>query len=143
MHSYFYSFRDADYFHQPARTTQLSDSWVLRFNALKRLYRLLTRYFEKVLDKPVGALDVPDLQAAAKDNDVCALLVLCRMTLAVAVQCEKNRAIIERIQCLDDSAQHHLMKAIEQVTICTVSSGSPADSRVDPGDGQSQRISGG
>ncbi|EIW85348.1 HOOK-domain-containing protein [Coniophora puteana RWD-64-598 SS2] len=40
---------------------------------------------------------------------------MCRMTLAVAVQCENNKEIIERIQKLNESDQHHLMKAIEQV----------------------------
>ena len=95
----------------------MSENWVLRFNSLKRLYRLLTQYFEEVLQKPTTALDVPNLQAAAKDCNVSAILVLCRMTLAITVQCEKNREIIERIQCLDEDAQHHLMKAIEQVRV--------------------------
>lgn len=109
---------DANYFCQPARaSSQSSDNWVLRFSALKRLYRLLTQYFEDVLQKPTSSLDVPNLQAAAKDSDVTALLIMCRMTLAVAVQCEKNREIIEHIQRLDEDAQHHLMKAIEQVMV--------------------------
>ncbi|KAI6036784.1 HOOK-domain-containing protein [Pisolithus microcarpus] len=109
---------DANYFCQPARaSSQSSDNWVLRFSALKRLYRLLTQYFEDVLQKPTSSLDVPNLQAAAKDSDVAALLIMCRMTLAVAVQCEKNREIIEHIQRLDEDAQHHLMKAIEQVMV--------------------------
>ncbi|KAG6332241.1 hypothetical protein ID866_6849 [Astraeus odoratus] len=109
---------DTDYFHQHSRIApQLSDNWVLRFNALKRLYRLLTQYFEDVLQRPTSALDVPNLQAAAKDYDVDATLIMCRMTLAIAVQCEKNREIIERIQRLDEGAQHHLMKAIEQVMV--------------------------
>lgn len=110
--------RDADYFRQSSRsnTTQLSDNWVLRFSALKRLYRLLTQYFTDVLQKPTTGLEVPDLQGIAKDNNVGATLVLCRMTIAIAVQSEKNKGIIERIQKLNESAQHQLMKAIEQVS---------------------------
>ncbi|KIO13170.1 hypothetical protein M404DRAFT_12217 [Pisolithus tinctorius Marx 270] len=109
---------DANYFCQPTRASpQPPENWVLRFSALKRLYRLLTQYFEDVLQKPTCSLDVPNLQAAAKDSDVSALLIMCRMTLAVAVQCEKNREIIEHIQRLDEDAQHHLMKAIEQVMV--------------------------
>lgn len=109
---------DANYFCQPARaSSQPPDNWVLRFSTLKRLYRLLTQYVEDVLQKPTSSLDVPNLQAAAKDSDVVALLIMCRMTLAVAVQCEQNREIIEHIQRLDEDAQHHLMKAIEQVMV--------------------------
>lgn len=109
--------RDADYFRQSSRTnaTQLSDNWVLRFSTLKRLYRLLTQYFTDVLQKPTSGLEVPDLQAIAKDYNMSATLVLCRMTIAIAVQSEKNKEIIEKIQKLNESAQHQLMKAIEQV----------------------------
>lgn len=108
--------RDADYFRQSTR--QLSDNWVLRFSTLKRLYRLLTQYFTDVLQKPTSGLEVPDLQAIAKDYNISATLILCRMTIAIAVQSEKNKEIIEKIQKLNESAQHQLMKAIEQVRSC-------------------------
>ena len=109
--------RDAEYFRQSTRanTTQLSDNWVLRFSTLKRLYRLLTQYFTDVLQKPTSGLEVPDLQAIAKDYTIGATLILCRMTIAIAVQSEKNNEIIEKIQKLNEEAQHQLMKAIEQV----------------------------
>ncbi|KAF8837019.1 HOOK-domain-containing protein [Paxillus ammoniavirescens] len=125
---------DTDYFRQSSRTTpQLSDNWVLRFSALKRLYRLLTQYFADVLQKPTSGLEVPDLQAIAKDHSLSATLIMCRMTIAIAVQCEKNREIIERIQKLNEGAQHHLMKAIEQVMV-NISS-----SQGDHGVGESER----
>ncbi|KAH7927726.1 HOOK-domain-containing protein [Leucogyrophana mollusca] len=108
---------DADYFRQTSRSSTLSDNWVLRFSALKRLYRLLTQYFADVLQKPTSGLEVPDLQAIAKDHNVSATLIMCRITIAIAVQCEKNKEIIERIQKLNESDQHHLMKAIEQVMV--------------------------
>ncbi|KAH7906479.1 HOOK-domain-containing protein [Hygrophoropsis aurantiaca] len=108
---------DADYFRQTSRTAILSDNWVLRFSALKRLYRLLTQYFADVLQKPTSGLEVPDLQAIAKDYNVSATLIMCRITIAIAVQCEKNKEIIERIQRLNETDQHHLMKAIEQVMV--------------------------
>jgi len=107
---------DEDYFRQSTKpSSEPSDNWVIRLNGLKRLYRLLTQYFADVLHKPTSGLEVPDLQAIAKDNNALATLVMCRMTLAVAVQCENNKEIIERIQKLNESDQHHLMKAIEQV----------------------------
>lgn len=109
--------RDEDYFRPSSRTNtaQLSDNWVLRFSTLKRLYRLLTQYFTDVFQKPTSSLEVPDLQAIAKDYNVGATLILCRMTIAIAVQSEKNKEIIEKIQKLNEGAQHQLMKAIEQV----------------------------
>jgi len=88
---------------------------VLRFNALKRLYRLLIQYFSDVLNQNTSALQVPDLQAMAKDNAVKDTLIMCRLTISIAVQCENNKNVINRIQSLSDTNQHYLMKAIEQV----------------------------
>ncbi|KAJ7445821.1 HOOK protein-domain-containing protein [Mycena galericulata] len=107
---------DAEYFRQSARpSAQPSDNWVLRFSALKRLYRLMTQYFTDVLQKPTSGLDVPDLQAVAKDHAVQATLTMCRLTIAIGVQCEKNKEFIDKIQGLSETDQHYLMKAIEQV----------------------------
>lgn len=75
----------------------------------------MTQYFADVLQKPTSGLDVPDLQALAKDHSVGSALVLCRITIAIAVQCEGNKEIIEKIQALGEGDQHCLMKAIEQV----------------------------
>ncbi|CDO69034.1 hypothetical protein BN946_scf184834.g41 [Trametes cinnabarina] len=107
---------DADYFRQAGRpSAQLSDNWVLRFSTLKRLYRLMTQYFSEVLHQPTGALDIPDLQAISKDYNVNATLIMCRLAIVIAVQCENNQTIIERIQKLTESEQHSLMRVIEQV----------------------------
>ncbi|KAG5645038.1 hypothetical protein DXG03_007217 [Asterophora parasitica] len=74
--------------------------------------------------KPTGSLDVPDLQAVAKDHNIAATLIMCRMTIAIGVQCEKNKQFIDKIQGLSEADQHHLMKAIEQVMArITVDSG--------------------
>jgi protein HOOK3 len=106
---------DAEYFPQSTRpSAQPSDNWVLRFSALKRLYRLMTQYFADILQKPTSGLDVPDLQAIAKDHSVPATLTMCRLTIAIGVQCEKNKQFIDRIQGLSETDQHYLMKAIEQ-----------------------------
>jgi len=112
---------DADYFRQSRPSAQLSDNWVLRFSTLKRLYRLMTQYFADVLRKPTSGLDVPDLQAIAKDRNATATLIMCRITIAIAVQCEKNKEIIEKIQGLSETNQHYLMRAIEQASFCICS----------------------
>lgn len=107
---------DAEYFPQPSRALQEpSDNWVLRFNAMKRVYRLMTQYFSDLIGQPTDALEVPDLKAVAQDNDVPSILSMCRLTLAIAVHCDKNKEFIEKIQGLSEANQHYLMKAIEQI----------------------------
>ncbi|GAV99992.1 HOOK-domain-containing protein [Lentinula edodes] len=107
---------DPDYFRPTTRfSAQDSANWVLHFSSLKRLYRLMTQYFSDVLQKPTSGLDVPDLQAMAKNADDTATLVMCRLTIAIGVQCEKNKEFIDKIQGLSQVDQHYLMKVIEQV----------------------------
>ncbi len=78
----------------------------------------MTQYITDVLHQPARALEVPDLQAIAKDQNAAAMLLMCRMTITIAVQCENNKDIIGRIQKLEETEQHSLMKAIEQVSGC-------------------------
>jgi protein HOOK3 len=75
----------------------------------------MTQYFADILQKPTSGLDVPDLQALAKDNNVAATLIMCRLTIAIAVHCERNKETIEKIQGMSEADQHCLMRAIEQV----------------------------
>ena len=77
----------------------------------------MTQYFADVLQCPTAGLDVPDLQAIAKNYDVNATLTMCRLTIAIGVQCERNKEIIGKIQALSDNDQHCLKKAIEQVRL--------------------------
>lgn len=75
---------------------------------------MITQYYADVLHQPTAALDVPNLQAIAQDYNIRETLVMCRLTIAIAVQSETNKAVIERIQQLSETDQHALMKAIEQ-----------------------------
>jgi protein HOOK3 len=82
---------------------------------MKRVYRLMTQYFSNLIGQSTEALEVPNLMAMAQDNDVPSILSMCRLTLAIAVHCDKNKEFIEKIQGLSEADQHPLMKAIEQV----------------------------
>lgn len=115
---------DPDHFHEVSRpSAQPSENWVLRFSFLKLLYRRMTQYFSGVLHQPSSGLDVPDLQSMAQDHNVTATLIMCRLTIAIAVQCERNKEVVEKIQGLSETEQHSLMKAIEQVMAKVKASG--------------------
>jgi len=75
----------------------------------------MTQYFADVLQKSTSNLDVPDLQLIAKDHNLSATLTMCRLTIVIGVQCEKNKEFIDKIQALNETDQHYIMKAIEQV----------------------------
>ncbi|KAJ3104069.1 hypothetical protein HK100_004106, partial [Physocladia obscura] len=92
------------------------DNWVLRFNALKKTYKLMTTYYEEVLAQPyVRLLPAPNLTAIARDNDSLETLSLSVLVITLAVQSENNQQHIARIQHLAPEQQHALMLAIEQI----------------------------
>ncbi|GEM12012.1 hypothetical protein Rt10032_c18g6029 [Rhodotorula toruloides] len=122
---------DAEYFRPLANSASnakaLSENWVLRFNNLKRLYKLIVRYFEDVLHSSTAGLLTPNLQQVAKneddsDDEVCKLAGL---VLALTVQSDKKQQHITRIQSLEEWIQRELMYSIEQV----MSKVRPADIR--------------
>jgi hypothetical protein len=74
------------------------------------------QYFNEILQQPTDRLDVPDLRAIAKDCSQQDILALCKLTIAAAVQSDRKKEVIEKIQKLSEDDQGQLMKAIEQVT---------------------------
>jgi protein HOOK3 len=75
----------------------------------------MTQYFSNVLRQPTSGLEVPDLQAMAKDNDLESTLLMCRLIVAIAVNCSKNEQFIANIQTLGQTDQQQLMRSIERV----------------------------
>jgi len=76
----------------------------------------MTQYVADVLQKPTTSLEVPDLQAIAKESDLQATLAMCRLLIMIGVQCERNKEFIDKIRGLEEGDQHLIMKAIEQVS---------------------------
>ncbi|KAI9504693.1 hypothetical protein BX070DRAFT_189654, partial [Coemansia spiralis] len=97
------------------RSADIGDNWVLKLNNLKKLYKLVTRYYEEVLGYPASNLTEPNISAIAKDGNVDELLKLCQLILTLAVQCERNQVYIGKIMSLGEEDQRSLMVSIESV----------------------------
>lgn len=109
---------DDNYFKHPSRAaSQLAENWVLRLASLKRLFRLITQYFVDALNQPSSSLDVPDLQAIARDHDALHTMAVCRLVLAIAVQSEGKQEVVEHIKKLSERHQSALMRSIEEVCL--------------------------
>ncbi|KAJ1812271.1 hypothetical protein LPJ75_003731, partial [Coemansia sp. RSA 2598] len=93
----------------------IGDNWILKMNNLKKLYKLVTKYYEDVLGYPASNLAEPNLAAIAKNEDPEELLKLCHLVLTLAVQCERNQVYIGKIMSLDEDDQRSLMVSIESV----------------------------
>lgn len=95
--------------------TDTSDNWMIRFNNLKKLHKLVIRYYEEIMGQDIECIPVVNLNAIAKDADAKDLLRLCQLVVAVAVQSENNNMYIEMIQSLTQKSQHALMVSIEEI----------------------------
>ncbi|KAF9153147.1 hypothetical protein BGX21_001686, partial [Mortierella sp. AD011] len=108
----------------------MGDNWVHKYNNLKKLHKLVTRYLEEKLGQSLVKLDPPNLNAIAKDGDSIEVLKLCELVIAVAVQCDRNQFYIQRIQTLPHSVQRALMHSLELI-IEALNSGSVRDSEME------------
>ncbi|KAI9262267.1 hypothetical protein BDA99DRAFT_71902 [Phascolomyces articulosus] len=97
------------------RSADVGDNWVLKINNLKKLHKLVSRYYEEVLDRDSDNLPSINLNAIAKDADMKETIKLCQLVICIAVMCNKNQIYIAKIQHLSQTAQHALMLSIEDV----------------------------
>lgn len=122
---YLYKYSDPKWF-KLIRSADVGDNWVLKINNLKKLHKLVSRYYEEVLDRDSENLPAVNLGAISKDADVRETIKLCQLVICIAVMCNKNQIYIGKIQSLSQSAQHALMLSIEDAM--KVISGAQADS---------------
>ncbi|KAG2190096.1 hypothetical protein INT46_005088 [Mucor plumbeus] len=96
------------------RSADVGDNWVLKINNLKKLYKLVSRYYEEVLDMSFTNLPEVNLNAIAKDSDPRGIIQLCKYILTIAVMCSDNLKYIQNIQLLSEGSQNHIKKFIEE-----------------------------
>ncbi|KAL2911966.1 hypothetical protein HK105_208576 [Polyrhizophydium stewartii] len=91
-------------------------NWVLKFNSIKRLYKLITSYFEEFLGQNISSIGIDghQLQQIAEGEPEL-VLKLSHIVIALAVQSENNQRFIAKIQSLSQYDQHELMLAIESI----------------------------
>ncbi|KAI9227545.1 MAG: hypothetical protein DHS80DRAFT_1657, partial [Piptocephalis tieghemiana] len=109
------------------RGHEVGENWVMRFNNLKRLHRLLIRHFEEHSESSASerggeptnldglAKDTPNLTIIAKESDPAELVKLCQLVVYIACQGETASDCVAKIQRLTQTSQKAMMFAIERV----------------------------
>jgi protein HOOK3 len=120
---------DAKWF-RVSKPTESGDNWVLRVNNLKKIHKMLTRYYDEVLNLSTANLTSPNLNAIAKENNIDELINLCKLIVTAAVQCERRQTYIVEIQRLEPEVQQVLMLSIEEVMAVVVSNVMDAESEM-------------
>ncbi|XP_060760429.1 protein Hook homolog 2-like isoform X2 [Neoarius graeffei] len=105
---------------------EAGDNWRIRVSNLKKILQSMLEYYHDVLGQQVADEHVPDVSLIGEMGDVTELGRLLQLVLGCAVSCEKKQEHIQQIMTLEESVQHVVMTAIQELlTKEPVESGSP------------------
>ncbi|XP_037583508.1 protein Hook homolog 2 isoform X2 [Cebus imitator] len=82
---------------------------------LKTVLRSLVEYSQDVLAHPVSEEHLPDVGLIGEFSDPAELGKLLQLVLGCAISCEKKQEHIQRIMTLEESVQHVVMEAIQEL----------------------------
>uniref|UniRef100_A0A671W0L8 Hook microtubule-tethering protein 1 n=1 Tax=Sparus aurata TaxID=8175 RepID=A0A671W0L8_SPAAU len=90
----------------------VEDNWRLKMNNLKKILQMMVDYYNEV-----GCyFPLPDVALAAENLDAVELGRLLQLVLGCAVKCERKQEYIQIIMTLEESVQHVVMTAIQEVS---------------------------
>ncbi|XP_026644999.1 protein Hook homolog 2 isoform X4 [Microtus ochrogaster] len=92
-----------------------SPSWRLKVRKLEKILQSLMGYSKDVLGHPVSEQLLPDVSLIGEFSDPAELGKLLQLVLGCAISCEKKQEYIQRIMTLEESVQHVVMEAIQEL----------------------------
>uniref|UniRef100_A0A8C9U2L8 Hook microtubule-tethering protein 1 n=1 Tax=Scleropages formosus TaxID=113540 RepID=A0A8C9U2L8_SCLFO len=95
----------------------VTDNWRLKMNNLKKILQMVVDYYNEVLMQQISDFPLPDLALLAERSDPVELGRLLQLILGCAVKCERKQEYIKIIMTLEESVQHVVMTAIQEVAM--------------------------
>ncbi|XP_070765653.1 protein Hook homolog 1 isoform X1 [Enoplosus armatus] len=95
--------------------TDVEDNWRLKMNNLKKILQMVVDYYNEVLTQEISDFPMPDLALVAEHSDPVELGRLLQLILGCAVRCEHKQEYIQIIMTLEESVQHVVMTAIQEL----------------------------
>uniref|UniRef100_A0A673ZAQ1 Hook microtubule-tethering protein 1 n=1 Tax=Salmo trutta TaxID=8032 RepID=A0A673ZAQ1_SALTR len=90
----------------------VGNNWRLKMNNLKKILQMMVDYYNEIQEFPL-----PDLVKVAQHSDPVELGRLLQFTLGCAVKCERKQEYIQVIMTLEESVQHVVMTALQEVRL--------------------------
>ncbi|KAM5239190.1 LOW QUALITY PROTEIN: protein Hook homolog 2 [Ctenodactylus gundi] len=90
-------------------------NWRLKVSNLEKILQSLVEYSQDVLGHPVSEQHLPDVNLIGEFSDPSELGKLLQLVLGCAISCEKKQEHIQRIMTLEESVQHIVMEAIQEL----------------------------
>uniref|UniRef100_A0A673Z9L7 Hook microtubule-tethering protein 1 n=1 Tax=Salmo trutta TaxID=8032 RepID=A0A673Z9L7_SALTR len=93
----------------------VGNNWRLKMNNLKKILQMMVDYYNEVLSQEIQEFPLPDLVKVAQHSDPVELGRLLQFTLGCAVKCERKQEYIQVIMTLEESVQHVVMTALQEL----------------------------
>uniref|UniRef100_A0A673BKY2 Hook microtubule-tethering protein 2 n=1 Tax=Sphaeramia orbicularis TaxID=375764 RepID=A0A673BKY2_9TELE len=91
-------------------------NWRLKVSNLKKILKSMLEYYHDVLGHQISDEHLPDVLLIGEMGDVTELGKLVQLVLGCAVSCETKQEQIQQIMTLEESVQHVVMTAIQELT---------------------------
>lgn len=93
----------------------VGDNMRLKVNNLKKILQIIVDYYNEVLNQQISGFTLPDLVRVAEHSDPVELGRLLQLILGCAVKCDRKQEYIQIIMTLEESVQHVVMTAIQEL----------------------------
>ncbi|KAG5834661.1 hypothetical protein ANANG_G00263790 [Anguilla anguilla] len=95
--------------------SEVGDNWRLKVSNLKKILKGILDYNHEVLGQQINDFTLPDVTLIGEHSDAAELGRMLQLILGCAVNCEQKQEYIQTIMMMEESVQHVVMTAIQEL----------------------------
>ncbi|XP_053227649.1 protein Hook homolog 3 [Podarcis raffonei] len=95
--------------------TEVGDNWRLKVSNLKKILKGILDYNHEILGQQINDFILPDVNLIGEHSEVAELGRMLQLILGCAVNCEQKQEYIQTIMMMEESVQHVVMTAIQEL----------------------------
>ncbi|XP_046870782.1 protein Hook homolog 3 isoform X1 [Hypomesus transpacificus] len=93
----------------------VGDNWRLKISNLKKILKGILDYNQEILGQQINDFTLPDVNLIGEHSDAAELGRMLQLILGCAVNCEQKQEYIQTIMMMEESVQHVVMTAIQEL----------------------------
>ncbi|XP_057675423.1 protein Hook homolog 3 isoform X4 [Corythoichthys intestinalis] len=93
----------------------VGDNWRLKVSNLKKILKGILDYNQEILGQHINDFTLPDVGLIGEHSDPAELGRMLQLILGCAVNCEQKQEYIQTIMMMEESVQHVVMTAIQEL----------------------------
>ncbi|KAI4888350.1 hypothetical protein NFI96_032615, partial [Prochilodus magdalenae] len=111
--------------------SEVGDNWRLKISNLKKILKGILDYNREILGQQINDFTLPDVNLIGEHSDAAELGRMLQLILGCAVNCEQKQEYIQTIMMMEESVQHVVMTAIQELMSKEMPVSGGSDSYVD------------